>query len=329
MTLAACSRSRRCCSCASMIACSSCTFGSARSLNEPDSFAVMYFHQRLTTLNMDAKATPPAAQIDRPRRNRLRSASTSSTRRARRQAPYTTTPDQHAHHEPDDGAPARRRTDGTGGEVCRHAHDGRGDCDPHRGRRQPLALEPPDAAAQGHECDAGGDDVGGGVGEREALHAERSDEREREHDVDAVLDHVQEERRPRVLHARRSLAGGTGRARSRAGRPRSWRARRRRAGSCPRASAAISGRATTIIPTADGSTTSVINRMPYDSRSRKRTMSPAAGSRRQLRRDRRHQRHREQSVRQLEELERVQIEGRHTLALARRRARARRAARSG
>src|SRR3954471_11415878 len=52
ITLAACSRNRRCCSCASMIACSSCTFGSARSLNEPDSFAVMYFNHRRSTLNM-------------------------------------------------------------------------------------------------------------------------------------------------------------------------------------------------------------------------------------------------------------------------------------
>src|SRR5947207_14174797 len=52
MTLAACSVSRRCWSCASMIACSSCTFGSARSLNDMLSLAPMYFHQRLRVLNM-------------------------------------------------------------------------------------------------------------------------------------------------------------------------------------------------------------------------------------------------------------------------------------
>src|SRR5438477_11364000 len=52
MTLAACSVSRRCWSCASMIACSSCTFGSARSLSDMLSLAPMYFHQRLRVLNM-------------------------------------------------------------------------------------------------------------------------------------------------------------------------------------------------------------------------------------------------------------------------------------
>src|SRR2546421_11104435 len=52
MTLAACSVRRRCWSCASMIACSSCTFGSARSLSDMLSLAPMYFHQRLRVLNM-------------------------------------------------------------------------------------------------------------------------------------------------------------------------------------------------------------------------------------------------------------------------------------
>src|SRR5262245_40602066 len=52
ITLAACSRNRRCCSCASMIACSSCTLGSARSLKELLTLAVQYFHQRLMALNM-------------------------------------------------------------------------------------------------------------------------------------------------------------------------------------------------------------------------------------------------------------------------------------
>ena len=54
MTLAACSFSRRCWSLASVIACSSCTFGSARSSNDPVSFAVRYFHHFLTSLNMAA-----------------------------------------------------------------------------------------------------------------------------------------------------------------------------------------------------------------------------------------------------------------------------------
>src|SRR3981081_4315413 len=52
MTLAACSVRRRCWSWASMIACSSCTFGSARSLNDMLSLAPMYLHQRLRVLNM-------------------------------------------------------------------------------------------------------------------------------------------------------------------------------------------------------------------------------------------------------------------------------------
>ena len=40
ITLMACSLRRLCCACASAIACSSCTFGSARSLNDPVSLAV-------------------------------------------------------------------------------------------------------------------------------------------------------------------------------------------------------------------------------------------------------------------------------------------------
>ena len=58
MTLAACSLSRRCWPWASAIACSSCTFGSARSLNEPVSFAVRYFHHFLASLNMGMDLTP-------------------------------------------------------------------------------------------------------------------------------------------------------------------------------------------------------------------------------------------------------------------------------
>ena len=52
MTLAACSLSRRCWSCASTIACSSWIFGSAFSLNFWFAPAVMYFHTRLKSLIM-------------------------------------------------------------------------------------------------------------------------------------------------------------------------------------------------------------------------------------------------------------------------------------
>ena len=69
MTLAACSLSRMCALRASVIACSSCTLGSARSLNEPVSFAVRYFHHFLTRLNMwsilggrRGAAHPPTAE---------------------------------------------------------------------------------------------------------------------------------------------------------------------------------------------------------------------------------------------------------------------------
>ena len=61
MTLAACSLSRRCWFWASAIACSSCTLGSARSLKEPVSFAVRYFHHLLASLNMGAEPTPRGA----------------------------------------------------------------------------------------------------------------------------------------------------------------------------------------------------------------------------------------------------------------------------
>src|SRR5262245_21204695 len=52
MTLAACSRSLRCCSWASVIACSSWTLGSARSSSEPLTLAARYFHHRFKALNM-------------------------------------------------------------------------------------------------------------------------------------------------------------------------------------------------------------------------------------------------------------------------------------
>src|SRR5688572_20658402 len=52
MTLAACSLSRRCWSCASASACSSWIFGSALSLKSDESFAVKYFHHRRNSFNM-------------------------------------------------------------------------------------------------------------------------------------------------------------------------------------------------------------------------------------------------------------------------------------
>src|SRR5438067_41912 len=61
MTLAACSLSRRCWSCASVIACSSCTLGSARSLNVPVSLAVMYFQKRRASFSMGADGSRPHA----------------------------------------------------------------------------------------------------------------------------------------------------------------------------------------------------------------------------------------------------------------------------
>ena len=71
MTFAACSLSRMCCDFASVIACSSCTFGSARSLNEPVSFAVRYFHHLRTSLNMPGMLVEPrpkrAADTSGPR----------------------------------------------------------------------------------------------------------------------------------------------------------------------------------------------------------------------------------------------------------------------
>src|SRR5690606_1509017 len=52
MMFAACSFSRRCWSCASLMACSSWTFGSALSSNFPVSRAVVYRHHRLKSLIM-------------------------------------------------------------------------------------------------------------------------------------------------------------------------------------------------------------------------------------------------------------------------------------
>src|SRR4051812_22285743 len=64
MTLAACSLSRRCCSCDSMIACSSWTLGSAVSSNFPVSAAVRYFQVRLMSLNMRGSLRPPQARSE-------------------------------------------------------------------------------------------------------------------------------------------------------------------------------------------------------------------------------------------------------------------------
>src|SRR5262245_1695167 len=64
ITFAACSRRRRCCSCASCIACSSCTFGSARSLNRPVSFAVRYAHCRLRYLIMRRSLSAPQSTAE-------------------------------------------------------------------------------------------------------------------------------------------------------------------------------------------------------------------------------------------------------------------------
>ncbi len=52
ITLAACCVRRLCCSCASAMACSSCTLGSARSSNDPPNRATVYFHQRFRTFSM-------------------------------------------------------------------------------------------------------------------------------------------------------------------------------------------------------------------------------------------------------------------------------------
>ena len=57
MTLAACSRSRRCWSWASVMACSSWIFGSALALKTELTFAPRYFHHRLSALNMAASLT--------------------------------------------------------------------------------------------------------------------------------------------------------------------------------------------------------------------------------------------------------------------------------
>ena len=54
MTFAACSLSRRCCSWASVIACSSWIFGSAFSLKTLESLAPMYFHHFFSDVNMPA-----------------------------------------------------------------------------------------------------------------------------------------------------------------------------------------------------------------------------------------------------------------------------------
>src|SRR5215218_1269893 len=65
MTLAACSLSRRCCSCASVIACSSWIFGSALALKAEFTFAPRYFHHRLRALNMRSTLTL-IARLDGP-----------------------------------------------------------------------------------------------------------------------------------------------------------------------------------------------------------------------------------------------------------------------
>ena len=104
MTLAACSRSRRCWFCASAIACSSCTFGSARSLNDPVSLAVRYFHHFLNSLNMAAilcrtvdrrggrAAAGAARQLGRPQGARARRRRRPTRRRPRRRSAATRRP---------------------------------------------------------------------------------------------------------------------------------------------------------------------------------------------------------------------------------------------
>src|SRR6059058_5269759 len=67
MTLAACSISRRCCSCASVMACSSCTLGSADSLNFPVSFAVVYAHHLLQPLAQCLELTDHVLDVRRER----------------------------------------------------------------------------------------------------------------------------------------------------------------------------------------------------------------------------------------------------------------------
>ena len=129
MTLAACSLSRRCWPWASAIACSSCTLGSARSLNEPVSFAVRYFHHFLASLNMGLELT--AAVAGRrpgsrgPQRRSARAPGARRARRRRRRSP-TTAADDHAHPRPGAGGVA----DAVGDEPRQLAGDRRGDDDP-------------------------------------------------------------------------------------------------------------------------------------------------------------------------------------------------------
>ena len=56
-----------------------------------------------------------------------------------------------------------------------------------------------DPAAQDHERGDRGDEVRAAPREREALHAEVREQHEREHDVEPVLERVEDERRARVL----------------------------------------------------------------------------------------------------------------------------------
>src|SRR5688572_12576164 len=65
MTLAACSFRRRCCSCASEIACSSWTDGSAFSLKVFSVLATRYFHQRFMAFHMGRHLSAASAELVR------------------------------------------------------------------------------------------------------------------------------------------------------------------------------------------------------------------------------------------------------------------------
>ena len=116
MTLAACSLSRRCWFWASAIACSSCTLGSARSLNEPVSFAVRYFHHLLDELEHGAGAYAAEA---RRRLSTLAPQRRQLGRLERRQHPDV---DGHADDRPDDepGPRPGHRTSRRSGRSTSH-----------------------------------------------------------------------------------------------------------------------------------------------------------------------------------------------------------------
>ena len=242
MTLAACSFSRRCCACASAIACSSCTLRVGPLVEDPVSLAVEVLPPLLDELEHASSSLTPGGRAPRwcddPRVGVERG---SSGRQRHRPQPLHATVrvracpqgEQHAadvdaecaddgatDHDLRDRAPARVAADAWATNHIDFGHQHRGEQHPPEARDDRADREARHLVAQHLQRPHRRQQVGDREREAEPEHAATSDEHERRSTMLSTFSTTLIMNGVRVSCGRRSRAARTGRPRSRRGRPR-------------------------------------------------------------------------------------------------------------